>query len=137
MNIQELIAAERAKLEAAKPTVIPVVLGGQKIKVGITRLVPADWANLAAAHAPRAGGADDGVGYNQETLPGKYPVARITLNDETPEQGTWAQMYEVLEPVHKATIGNVIWGLNVYAGIKELQGLGKATAGKPSDSPAN
>ena len=137
MNLQELIAAQRAKLAAATPTEFDIVLGGEKLTVAINRMRPDQWAELTGAHPPRTGTVDTGVGYNQATLPRDYPVELITIGGANPEQPEWQAAYEVLDPVHRVTIGNVIWGVNVFTGLKEFQALGKAAAGDSSDSPAN
>ncbi len=130
MSIKNLIAAQRAKLESTEPAVIPVLLGGESVEVAITRLMPADWANLIATHPPRPDSTDAAVGYHQDAVARDYPAERIAVGEESIDAAEWAEAYDLLEPVHKATIGTVIWGLNVYAGIKERRELGKATAGK-------
>lgn len=136
MNIQERIAAQRAKIDGAEPVEFTVIVGGEETTLTIKRIEPTAWADLAASHKPRPGSTDDGVGYNQESLPADYPVTHITVDGESIDQATWRDLYKVLDPTHKATIGNVIWGQNVYPAIKELIELGKAKAGKRSGSPA-
>lgn len=136
MSLRDEIEAQKAKLEASEPIPVTVVLNGKKRVVSITRLYPPDWANLAAKHPPRSGSVDDGIGYNQETLPADYPAEKIQLDGEPIDEADWRDLYPVLEPVHRVNIGNVIWGVNVYQGIKELQ-AGKSGAGKRSSSPAS
>ena len=136
MTIRDLIAAEKAKLEAAAPRELDVVLGGSLVKVAVSRLRGDEWMALTAEHPPRTGTVDEAVGYNQATLPAAYPAGRVTVDGETVDQDTWKELYGVLEPVHRVNIANVMWGLNVYEAIKEFKALGKAGAGKPSRSPA-
>ena len=136
-DIKADIAAERAKLENAEPVAFEIAVGGKKRKLAVTRVPPADWANLTVMHRPRPDTVDEGVGYNQETLPPAYPTSRITIDGETVDQDTWRDLYGALVSPHRERVGTAIWGVNVYAGIEEFRALGKATAGKPSSSPAS
>lgn len=135
MNLQELIAAERAKIESWPLAQLDVVLHGKKMPVTIARLLPDAWAELVAAHPPRDSTSDEPVGYNQDTLAKAYPVEHLTVAGEAVDAETWADLLSVLGRTHRANIINTIWGQNVYPAIKEKLDLGKATAGKRPASP--
>lgn len=136
MSIQDLIAAEKASIEKIEPAEQPVVIGGQQVIVTVTRVAPDVWANLTATHPPRPGSTDVPIGYNENTLPKDYPVSHIEVDGETVDQETWRELYGALASVHRAAIGNAIWGRNVYPALEEMKRLGEAMAGKPSGSPA-
>lgn len=136
MNLQELIDAEKADLEAWPMAAVDVILHGEGFPVAIGRLLPDDWASLVAKHAPRPGTTDETVGYNQDALTKAYPVSHITVDGEPVEQAQWVAMFAVLGAVHRANIINTIWGQNVYPAVKARLALGKATAGKRPASRA-
>lgn len=136
MSIQDLIAAEKARIEKIEPSEQPVVIGGQQVTVTVTRVAPDVWANLTATHPPRPGSTDVPIGYNENTIPKDYPVSHIAVDGEAVDQETWRDFYGALGSVHRAAIANTIWGQNVYPALKEMKELGEAMAGKPSGSPA-
>lgn len=136
MSIQDLIAAEKASIEKIEPADQPVVIGGQQVMVTVTRVSPDAWANLTATHPPRPGSTDVPIGYNENTLPKDYPASHIKVEGEPVDQETWRDLYGALASVHRAAIGNAIWGRNVYPALEEMKRLGEAMAGEPSGSPA-
>jgi hypothetical protein len=52
------------------------------------------------------------------------------VDGEVMDPETWAEMYSVLDSVHRNKVELVIWGINVNAVLQELQELGKGRAGK-------
>jgi hypothetical protein len=138
MNIDDLIARQRAEVESVKSDEVDVVAGGELVTVVVQKLRPDDWQALVASHPPRTGVVADGnVGYDQDALPRAYPAARLTVAGEQVSSEQWAQFFGVLEPVHRNNVHTLIWGVNVFTAVKELQALGKAKAGRPLSSPAN
>lgn len=137
MNVQELIAKQRAELAEDKAESVDVVLGGELVAVTVKKLLPDDWQMLVAVHPPRKGATGDAnVGYDQASLPRDYPATHIEVAGQPVDDATWADLWAVLDSVHRNNVGSVIWGVNYYAAIKELRELGKAAAGQASSSPA-
>jgi hypothetical protein len=138
IDIDALIAEQRAEIERVKSEQVDVVAAGKIVTVVVQKLRPDEWQALVAKNAPRtAVSADANVGYNQDALPRVYPVDRIKVAGKTVTPEQWSSFFEVIEPAHKANVHTVMWGLNVFTAIKELQELGKAAAGQQSSSPAN
>lgn len=138
MDLKALIEAEKQRLENPSKDSVPILLGGKKIIVEVTKLHPTAWTELTSRHAPRTNVAGDGrLGFNQATLPGDYPAERIKVNGEPVDRDTWVQIFAVIDVAHKHSLNTLMWGLNVYAAVLELAALGKAEAGRSSGSPAN
>lgn len=138
MNVQELIARQRESLAEVKSKNSDVILGGEVVNVEISKVSPDEWQELAFAHPPRKTNSSDmNIGYDQFALPRDYPATHIKVGGEPVSQEDWADLYSVLEAVHRNTVGTLVWALNVYDVMSELQRLGKAAAGRQSASPAN
>lgn len=144
MDLKALIAEQKAEIESVKTESVDVVLGKERVTVEVARLLPDDWQQLVAEHPPRklAGKtlmvhSDSSIGYDQNGLPRDYPAEKIRVGGETVDQETWREIYTVLNTVHRNNVGTVIWGLNVFDAVQELQELGKAVAGLSSASHAN
>lgn len=138
VDLKDLIARQRAEVEAPKTLPVNVALAGELVTVEVARLLPDDWQALVANHPPRATSKSDAkIGYDQNALPRGYPADRIKVAGEPVDQETWVELYAVLNSVNKNNVGSVIWGLNVYEALQELAELGKAAAGQRSSSPAN
>ncbi len=136
MDLKERIERQRARLADVKKSEVEVVLDGELSKVGIPKAQPAKWDELVAANPPRAGiESDSMVGYNPSGVSRAYP--NVTVDGEMVDAETWADMFDVLDGVHRNNIGVVIWGVNVNDALRELRELGKARAGQKSPSPAN
>lgn len=138
MSLKDLIDRQRAALEEPKSEVLNVALAGELVKVEVLRLMPDEWQALVATHPVRpTSKADANIGYNTNTLPRDYPASRVRVAGEEVDAQTWADMWSVLNSVNKNNVHTVMWGLNVYDAIRELEDLGKALAGQQSGSPAN
>ncbi|SDG21503.1 hypothetical protein [Microbacterium sp. 77mftsu3.1] len=137
MNIQELIKKQRAELAQEKIATVDIVLGGELVTVTAVKLLPDAWQQLVASCPPRtAVPGDSNIGYDQAMLPRLYPAEHLRVQGEPVTSEEWADLWSVLESVHRNNVGTVIWGLNHYAAVKELRELGKAAAGSASSSPA-
>lgn len=137
-DLKALIEAEKQRIEDPAKDSVPIAIGGEILTVEVTKLHPNVWTELVARHPARSNVAGDGrLGFNQATLPGDYPVERITVDGEPVDRDTWVQMYAVLDVAHRNSLNSLMWGLNVYAAVLELAALGKAEAGRSSGSPAN
>jgi hypothetical protein len=138
VDIKALIEKQRETLGEVKTKRTDVVLGGQLVEVAVSKLSPDEWQQLAADHPPRKTNKSDlNIGYDQFSLPRDYPVSKVTVAGEPIDQETWAEFYTALEAAHRNTVGSLIWAVNIYDVMQELQRLGKAAAGRPSESPAN
>ena len=138
MDLKDLIARQRAKIEAPKSETVPVALGGELVEVEVLKLLPDAWQELVATHPPRKTARSDiNMGYDQHALPRDYPASRVKVAGEDIDQATWAELWASLDSVNKKNVHAAMWGLNVYEAMQELQELGKAVAAQQSESPAN
>lgn len=136
-GLAALIKSQRAEIEKPHSTELEVALGGELVTVEVMRLLPDDWQALVAAHPPRKGSKDVDVGHNRHTLAREYPVDRLRVGGLEVAREEWVEIYTVLDPENKDNVSAVMWGVNVYEAIQNLQALGKARAGLASKSPAN
>jgi hypothetical protein len=128
-DIKALIAKQRAELEVENRSELDVVLGGEIVTLSIERVHPDVWDTLMGDNPPRAGVEGDSVmGYNPKGVSASYP--NVMVDGEVMDPETWAEMYSVLDSVHRNKVELVIWGINVNAVLQELQELGKGRAGK-------
>lgn len=132
MDLKELIARQRAKVEQAKSDSVDVVLGGELAKIAVQAMRPDEWQKLIGEHPPRAGAGDSSVGYNQYELTRDYPAELLSVNGEDVTREEWADLFPLLDVAHQNNVHTVVWGVNVFGAIQELQKLGKAAAGQPS-----
>ncbi len=133
MDLSELIARQRAAVENPPSESLNVILGGELVEVTVTKLRPEEWQKLVAARPPRTTSKTDrNIGYDQFAVPRDYPAERITVagSEVTAEQ--WRDLFTLVDSMHQNNIHTVMWGLNVYAAIQELQKLGEARAGQQS-----
>lgn len=127
-DIKALIAKQRAELEVVKQATVEVAVGGELVKLSFDRAVD-EWDDLVGLNPPRPGFESDAmVGYNPKGLARAYP--HVAQDGERLDAETWADLYSVLDSVHRNNIEVVIWGLNVNETLRELRELGKARAGK-------
>lgn len=125
VDVKALIKKQREKIETPVTGVLDVVLGGEKVKLEFLKLSPDAWDELVSRNPPRPGVEGDAlVGYSAPDVSRSYPGVR--LDGEELDAETWADAFAVLDSLHRNNISLSIWGLNIYASIKELQGLGKA-----------
>ena len=137
MDVQALIAAQKAAIESPPSAPVDVVYGGEIVTVEITKMLGGEWQALADAHPPRVGTTDVGVYYNQVTLPAAYPAAHIRFGGEPVDADTWQEIYATMDAVHRNNVGAVMYGVNQHDVKKELAALGKVRRGQPSKSPEN
>lgn len=136
MDLNALIEKQRASLETPVTDAVDVILGGELVTVEVTKLRPELWDDLVSLHPPRRGSTDDGVGYNQKTLPAHYPADRLSVGGEPVTGEQWTAIFASIDPAHRNSVGTVIWGINIYQSVTKLQALGKARAGVLPASPA-
>ena len=128
-DVKALIAKQRADLEVVKYQTVDVVLGGERLTLSFERALPDVWDALVGGNPPRAGfESDAAIGYNPKGVSAAYPNVRVEGDPVDAE--TWAEMYSVLDSVHRNNIEVLLWGINVNEALRELQELGKGRAGK-------
>lgn len=129
VDVKALIAKQREELAVKKTWTVPVVCGGEKVMVGVDRLLPEAWDDLVAKYPPRPGVEGDAmIGYDINAVSKAYPGVTVDGEVQSPED--WAEFFSVLESVHRSTIGTVIWGMNVNEPLQALRELGKSPAGE-------
>lgn len=91
---------------------VDVALAGETLQVSVGRLFGFEWLNLTDVLLPKTP-ADRNLGYDSAKLPRAYPAQRLKLNDEPTNADQWAQVWDLLEPEDRKSIGAVMWFLNV------------------------
>jgi hypothetical protein len=138
MSVQDLI--ERARAETAAPPTdsANVVVAGELVALGFTKLLGAEWSELTAVHPPRKGAhLDSSLGYNLDAVAGSYPAASVTVGGE-PATGTeWADLYSLLDAPWRETVTLKLWGLNQHGPASRILELGKASSGAVSRKKRN
>lgn len=129
VDLKKLIAKQRTELEAVKVSVVDVVLGGEKIAIGIRRATPDEWDLLVASCPPRPGVEGDAmIGYNPKAASRAYP--EIEIDGGVVDGETWGEVYSVLDSVWRNQVETVIWGVNIQEQLNKRNELGKARAGR-------
>lgn len=135
VDLKKLIAAQRKKMSVVEESVLEVEFGGAKLEIGIAKSTPDEWDALVGANPPRHGHEGDSmVGYNQTAVAKAYPHVAVDGDDVSPDE--WAEMFGLLDPAWRNSVGVTIWGVNINQSILALKALGKASAGQRSPSPA-
>lgn len=131
MNLKDRIAAQKASLAEVKSQEVQVVLNEELATVTVKKLSPDEWDVLVSSNPPRPGVESDSmVGYNATAVSRNYPD--IQVDGEIVDSDTWAEMFSVLDPIHRNNIGVVVWGVNINESLRKLRELGKASAGQKS-----
>jgi hypothetical protein len=126
-RIKDLIARQRAELEASAQQSVDVVLGGELVTLTFDRAMPEEWDALMVVNPPRAGAKSDAaVGYNAKAVSKAYP--HVSADGEKLDAETWAELFDSLDSVNRNNVEIVVWGVNVNDALVKLRELGKARA---------
>ena len=142
MDIDALIARQKAALDNVKPVDQDVLLGDEAVTVRLWPLTGPAWRDLVATHPWREGAQfDQQLGYNLDGVVRDYPKVYLVVDGE-PVNVTdrWADLFEVLSGADIKNLGFAVWGLNEFDPADRLVKAGKASAGgrrKKQNSPAN
>lgn len=136
MSLKDRIARQREALAEVKTQDVEVVLDGELATVTLKKALPDEWDLLVSSNPPRPGvEADAMVGYNSTAVSKGYP--NVVVDGESVDAETWADLFSVLDSVHRNNLGVVIWGVNINESLRQMRELGKARAGQSSPLPAN
>lgn len=136
MDLKELIAAQRKKMEQPQGDDVDVVLGDELVTVTVTELRPDRWQALVAELPPRKTSVGDrNLGYNEAALPREYPTDSISVGGEPVDRDTWAELFDTLDVASRNALGNAMFGVNVLAKIQKRAELGKARLAAASTLP--
>ena len=103
-------------------------LGGEEIKLEFDKVSANVWDDLVSRNPPRPGvEGDEQVGYYQAGVSRSYPG--VILDGEVLDAETWAEVFDVLDAVHRNAIGTSLWGLNILTTLEQLTSLGKGSPG--------
>lgn len=135
-RLKDLIAKQRAKVEAQAENVLDIEVDGEEVAIGITKVDPDAWDALIGISPARAGRVDDArLGYNPKALSRQYPS--VTVDGEDVDLDEWGVFFDGLDPVYRNQIELTIWSVNINETLKAMRELGKARAGQKYPSPAN
>ena len=138
IDVQALIEKQRAVVENLPTHDCPIVFGGERVEVRLTKLHGGEWSDLVGAHPPRtANESDRFAGFDQNSLPGAYPVGSILFAGEPVDAEQWSEIYGMLDSVARNTLVMGIYKLNLLDPMNQLVALGKVGSGGLSGSPAN
>lgn len=142
MNIEELIAKQKATLDNVKPVDQDVILGEDLVTVRLWPLSGVAWRDLTAVNPPRAGSTlDQQLGYNLDGVVRSYPRVYLVDGDDINDPSEhWPGLVDVLTGADLKNLGFAVWGLNEFDPADRLVKAGKASAGgrrKKQNSPAS
>lgn len=138
MSVQDLIARARAEAAAPATDTASVVVAGEKVQLGFTKLLGAEWSALTAVNPPRKGAQlDSNLGYNLDAVAGAYPAAAVTVGGEVTTGSEWADLYGLLDAPWRETVALKLWGLNQHGPATKILELGKASSGAGSRKKRN
>lgn len=135
VDLKKLIEEQRKKMSVVEYSEVEVEFGGVKLTIGVAKATPDEWDALVGANPPRHGNEGDSmVGYNQTAVAKMYPHIAVDGDDVAGEE--WSEMFSLMDPAWRNSVGVTIWGVNINQSILALKALGKASAGQSSPSPA-
>ena len=138
MTIQDLIARARAEAETPPTESTNVVVAGELVALGFTKLLGAEWSALTAVHPPRKGSQmDSNLGYDLDTVAGLYPAESVTIGGEQASGSEWIDLYGLLDAPWRDTVALKLWGLNQHGPATRILELGKASSGVGSRKKRN
>jgi hypothetical protein len=138
MSIQDLIAKARADVEVPATDSANVVVAGEMVAIGFTKLLGAEWSALTAVNPPRKGAQlDSNLGYDLDAVAGQYPAVSITIGGEQPSGSEWSDLYALLDAPWRETIALKLWGLNQHGPATRILALGKVSSGAGSRKKRN
>lgn len=127
-DVKALIKKQREELATPIRGELEARLGGEEIKLEFDKVAPSVWDELVSRNPPRPGVKGDGnVGYYQAGVSRSYPG--VILDGEVLDAETWAEVFDVLDAVHRNAIGTSLWGLNILTTLEQLTTLGKGSPG--------
>lgn len=138
MSVQDLIARARAEAAAPATDSATVVVAGEMVELGFTKLLGAEWSALTAVNPPRKGAQlDSNLGYDLHAVSGQYPAASVTIAGEVASGSEWADLYSLLDAPWRETVAMKLWGLNQHGPATKILELGKASSGAGSKRKRN
>lgn len=120
-SLDEKIARARVELENAKPSEVPVLIGGELTTIEFLRVDGETWEFIKATNPPRKGSVtDSNVGYNTDGAAKDYPIDRIMVDGEAISEERWRELLSVLSSPGRSAIAAMLWGINWQEPSDEL-----------------
>ena len=138
MGIQDLIAKARADAAVPVTESASVVVAGEMVELGFTKLLGAEWSALTAVNPVRKGAEIDArLGYNMHAVAGQYPSANVTIAGDVAAGTEWADLYGLLDAPWREVVATKLFSLNQLGPATKILELGKASSGAGSKKKRN
>lgn len=124
LDIDKLIAEQKAYLESIQPVDVPVAIGEKNLTIRVPFMMPAEFSNLAALHPPRPGVAVDlMLWFNLDAVTNAMPNITLIDGDDIDDLFrlrdkeavyVWPEIYRALEPEDAQNVRMAVWGLHIW-----------------------
>ncbi|WP_165875437.1 hypothetical protein [Microbacterium sp. PI-1] len=144
IDIDALIAGQKAYLESIQPVDVPVAVGEKNLVVRVPFLMPTEFSNLAALHPPRPGvAADLSLWFSLDRLTRAMPNITLIDGDETDDLFrlrdkeavyVWSEIYDALEPEDAQNVRMAVWALHIWEPEQRRAAVLEKKAKKEADN---
>lgn len=124
IDIDAMIAGQKAYLESIQPVDVPVAIGEKNLTVRVPFLMPEEFGNLTALHPPRPGVAVDlTLWFSLDAVTRAMPNITLIDGDEVDDLFrlrdkeavyVWPEIYRTLEPEDAQNVRMAVWGLHIW-----------------------
>jgi hypothetical protein len=124
IDIDKLIAEQKAYLESIQPVDVPVAIGEKNLTIRVPFMMPAEFSHLAALHPPRPGVAVDlMLWFNLDAVTKAMPNITLIDGDDIDDLFrlrdkeavyVWPEIYRALEPEDAQNVRMAVWGLHIW-----------------------
>lgn len=124
IDLDELIANQKAYLESIEPMDVPVAIGEKNLVVRVPFLMPEEFTRLVENHPPRPGVAQDiPLWFSLAGVTRAIPNIVLVDGDEEDDLFrlrdkeavyTWPEIFDALEPEDSQNVRMAVWALHIW-----------------------
>lgn len=124
IDIDAMIAGQKAYLESIEPVDVPVAIGEKNLTVRVPFLMPEEFGSLTAVHPPRPGVAVDlTLWFSLDAVTKAMPNITLIDGDEVDDLFrlrdkeavyVWPEIYSALEPEDAQNVRMAVWALHIW-----------------------
>ena len=124
IDIDAMIAGQKAYLESIQPVDVPVAIGEKNLTVRVPFLMPEEFGNRTALHPPRPGVAVDlTLWFSLDAVTKAMPNITLIDGDEVDDLFrlrdkeavyVWPEIYRTLEPEDAQNVRMAVWALHIW-----------------------
>lgn len=124
IDIDAMIAGQKAYLESIEPVDVPVAIGEKNLIIRVPFLMPEEFGILTAVHPPRPGVAVDlTLWFSLDAVTKAMPNITLIDGDEVDAlfrlrdkeaAYVWPEIYGALEPEDAQNVRMAVWALHIW-----------------------